>query len=84
MRYIVMQMLNIKQVAARLGVCVRTAENHLASGRLPKPARFGRLRRWSDEQIDAFIKAEIERVGGSDTGGGTPGLGLGRGRPRSK
>ena len=83
MRYIVMQMLNIKQVAERLGVCVRKAETMLAEGRLPKPVRFGRLRKWSEAQMDEWIGAEVERVGGSGTGGdGTPGPG--RGRPRSK
>ena len=75
-----MQMLNIKQVAAQLGVCVRTAETMLAEGRLPRPVRFGRLRKWSEEQIDEWIVAEVARVGGS--GSGTPGPG--RGRPRSK
>ncbi len=82
MRYKVTQMLNLDEVADRLGMCRRTAENHLASGRLPKPARFGRLRRWSDEQIDAFIKAEIERVGGNEA----PAVPRprGPGRPRSE
>ena len=41
-----------------------TAESLLASGRLPRPVRFGRARRWADEQLDAFITAEIERAGG--------------------
>ena len=70
-----MQMLTLDDVAARLGVCRRTAETLLAGGRLPKPARFGRVRRWSDAQIDAFIQAEIERADGRP--------GVRRGRPRN-
>ena len=59
-----MRLLSLDEVAARLGICRRMAENLLASGRLPPPVRFGRARRWGDEQLDAFIKAEIERAGG--------------------
>ncbi len=59
-----MRMLDIDEVAARLGVCRRTAEAMLAEGRLPRPVRFGRLRRWSDDQVDAWIAAEIARFGG--------------------
>ena len=61
-----MQMLSLKEVAARLGVCLRTAETMLAEGRLPKPVRFGRLRRWSEDQLDAFIVAEVARVNGNE------------------
>ncbi len=60
-----MQLLTLDEVAARLGVCRRMAENLLASGRLPPPVRFGRARRWSDAQVDGFISAEVERAGGS-------------------
>lgn len=62
-----MQMLSLNEVAARLGVCRRTAEKMLAEGRLPRPVRFGRLRKWSDEQLDEWIVAEVARVGGGDT-----------------
>ncbi|WP_420909771.1 helix-turn-helix transcriptional regulator [Acidiferrobacter thiooxydans] len=75
-----MRMLSLKEVAERLGVCVRMAEIMLAEGRLPRPVRFGRLRRWSEDQMDAFIVAEVARAGG----GGRGTSGHGRGRPRSK
>ena len=75
-----MQLLSLNEVAARLGVCRRMAENLLASGRLPPPVRFGRARRWSDEQLDAFIKAEVERAGGYSM----PATPARRGRPRSE
>ena len=74
-----MQLLTLDEVAARLGVCRRTAESLLAAGRLPRPVRFGRARRWADQQLDAFIKAEIERVGGY----AMPATRGRRGRPRT-
>ena len=76
-----MRMLNIDEVAGRLGVCRRTAEAMLAEGRLPRPVRFGRLRKWSEDQIDAFIVAEVARVGGSETPAAP--RPRGPGRPRS-
>ena len=75
-----MQLLTLNEVAARLGVCRRMAENLLASGRLPPPVRFGRVRRWADEQLDAFIKSEIERAGGYSMPATTRAR---RGRPRT-
>jgi excisionase family DNA binding protein len=78
-----MRMLKIDEVAARLGVCRRTAEAMLAEGRLPKPVRFGRLRRWSDEQIDQLIVAEVARAGGS-VAPAAPERRRGPGRPRSE
>lgn len=75
-----MQLLTLNEVAARLGVCLRMAENLLASGRLPPPVRFGQARRWADEQVDAFIKAEVERAAGYSM----PAPRARRGRPRSE
>ncbi len=76
-----MRMLSIDEVAERLGVCRRKAEQMLADGRLPRPVRFGRLRKWSEDQLNAFIVAEVERVGGS-TAPAAP-RPRGPGRPRS-
>ena len=78
-----MRMLNIDEVAARLGVCRRTAEAMLAEGRLARPVRIGRLRRWSDEQIDRFIVAEVARAGGSVVPAEPVQRRRGPGRPRS-
>ena len=77
-----MQLLSLNQVAARLGICRRMAENLLAAGRLPPPIKFGRVRRWADDQVDAMIKAEIERAAGSVTP--APPARRGAGRPRSE
>ena len=75
-----MQMLTLDQVADRLGVCRRTAENLLAAGRLPRPVRFGRVRRWSDEQVNEFIAAEVRQVGGGHSASASPPRRLGRPR----
>lgn len=49
-------LLTIKQVAARVGVSVRTFESWYASGRVPQFIRCGpRLRRWSQSVIDRWI-----------------------------
>lgn len=78
-----MQMLTLNEVAARLGVCRRTAEVLLAEGRLPPPVRFGRVRRWSDAQIDQFIQEEIDRVAGTPSPVPPQQPRSGRGRPRN-
>ena len=76
-----MRMLDLNEVADRLGVCRRTAEKMLAEGRLPRPVRFGRLRKWSEDQMDAWIVAEVARVGG----GSVPAAPRrGPGRPRTE
>ncbi len=62
-----MKMMNMNEVAARLGICRRTAEALLANGRLPQPVRFGRLRRWLDVQIEEFMIQESEKAGGRAT-----------------
>ena len=74
-----MQMLTMDEVAAKLGVCRRTAENLLAAGRLPRPVRFGRSRRWADTQIEDFILRETEKAGGYEP----PPPAAHRGRPRN-
>lgn len=78
-----MRMLSLKEVAERLGVCLRKAETMLAEGRLPKPVRFGRLRKWSEDQLDEWIAAEVSRAGGSVVPA-EPERRRGPGRPRSE
>ena len=78
-----MRMLNIDEVAERLGVCRRKAEQMLADGRLPRPVRFGRLRKWSEDQIDEWIAEEVARVVGGNEAPAAPRL-RGPGRPRSQ
>ena len=80
-----MRMLDIDEVAARLGVCRRKAEQMLAEGRLPKPVRLGRLRKWSEGQMDEWIVAEVAQaqvIGGSAVPAAP--RPRGPGRPRSE
>ncbi len=44
----------------------RTVERLLAARELPPPVRIGRSRRWSGEQIDAWISARVERAAGGE------------------
>ena len=74
-----MQMLDLNQVAARLGISRRTAENLLASGQIPRPVLLGRQRRWPDVQIDAAM-LEASRKAQADA---PPAAKRGRGRPRN-
>ncbi len=54
----------------------RTIERMLAAGELPPPVRFGRARRWSGEQIDAWITERVAAATGGEQHRGP-------GRPRS-
>ena len=66
----------IDEWTRRLGVSRRHVENMLAAGDLPRPVRLGRLRRWSNEQIDRWIAERCElAVAGEQH--------CGRGRPRA-
>jgi excisionase family DNA binding protein len=52
------RLLNVQQVARKLGVCVRTVWKKRAEGSLPAPVSLntnGHLIRWREEDIDAWI-----------------------------
>lgn len=49
--------LNIKQLAAVLGVSSRHIERLDSSGQLPKPLRLGRAKRWRTSEIGAWLEA---------------------------
>ncbi len=66
-----MQMHGIEEWMTRLDLSRRRVEQMLACGDLPPPIRLGRLRRWTDDQIDAYIRGRVEAMSPS------------RGRPRS-
>jgi predicted DNA-binding transcriptional regulator AlpA len=52
-----MKLLNIKQVAAMLSVCKRTAEYWQASGRLPGFVKLYGNRRWRSDVIEDWMAA---------------------------
>lgn len=54
------RMLKIREVAAILSISTRGVWRLVASGELPKPARFGRSARWRLSDILAYIEARIQ------------------------
>ena len=48
--------LSYKQVAAALGVCIRTVRRWVADGILPAPIHLGRSRRFDGVEIRAVIE----------------------------
>ncbi len=56
---------------------LRSVERLLALGIIPRPIRLGRNRRWSGEQIDRWIREQVEQVGD-----GEPAAPVGRPRTR--
>jgi excisionase family DNA binding protein len=76
-----MRMVDITEWMARLRVCRRQVEIMIARGEIPAPARIGKLRRWSDTQIDQWIAARTEAVQAGGSGTIVPPAP--RGRPRA-
>ena len=74
-----MQAFGIDEWCSRLQICRRQAELMLSRGELPAPIRIGRLRRWTGEQIDAWLARRTEEAA---HGGVAPGPGRPRGGAR--
>jgi len=51
------QLFDVKALASSLDCSVRTAWRLRDSGRLPAPAKVGRLVRWRAEDIDQWVRA---------------------------
>lgn len=51
-----MELLNVKDVSARLRISQRQVWKLLASGRIPEPVRLSRSVRWRADDIDEFIR----------------------------
>lgn len=49
--------LNTAELADALGVSIRMIQRMNASGRLPRPMRFGRAVRWSVAELHAWMAA---------------------------
>ena len=57
-------LLNVKEVAAQLGVSVPTVWRRAHDGDFPKPLKFGHASRWPQSDVDAAIeKLRNERDG---------------------
>lgn len=51
------RLLNIREVAALLGIGVRTARRMTRSGLIPAPVRLGRLCRWRYSELTDWLRA---------------------------
>lgn len=51
------RLLDVRAVAARLGICARGVWKLRAAGRLPGAVKLGRATRWRASDIDRFIGA---------------------------
>ncbi len=51
-----MELLTVKDVAARLRISQRQVWKLLASGRIPAPVRLSRSVRWRAEDIDDWVR----------------------------
>lgn len=55
-----MQLLDKKQVCAKLAVKPTTLRNWVRAGRVPEPIRVGHVVRWVERDVDAAIAALTE------------------------
>lgn len=53
-------LLDIKQLAAYLGLSVGAAYRRHQRGQLPAPVRLGRSLRWREDDINSMIAAKVE------------------------
>jgi predicted DNA-binding transcriptional regulator AlpA len=51
-----MELLNVKDMSARLRISPRQVWKLLASGRLPEPVRLSRSVRWRKSDIDEWVR----------------------------
>lgn len=54
------KLLNVKELAERLGVSTRQCWKLLSSGRLPAPVRLGRSVRWRESDIADFVRLDCD------------------------
>jgi predicted DNA-binding transcriptional regulator AlpA len=52
-----------KQIAEALGVSLRTIDNMLSAGTLPKGGKIGGVRRWRLVDIESFIEKQTKSAG---------------------
>ena len=65
------RLLNVKEVAALLGISVRTVWAKSGCGEIPAPLKIGRSTRWSKTALERWIdrqqqKAQRRQLGGQD------------------
>ncbi|MFH0983722.1 MAG: AlpA family phage regulatory protein [Planctomycetota bacterium] len=65
------RLLNVRQVAAALGLSARQIYKLVAAGRFPAPIRLARSVRWSEAVIVRFVEAGCPSVEDFDAVAGT-------------
>jgi len=55
------RLLTRADLSERLNMSMRTISRMLSAGELPPPARFGRLVRWRESDIEEFIDRSIDQ-----------------------
>jgi excisionase family DNA binding protein len=55
-------LIGIRDVAKLLGCSERHVTNLVREGRIPSPIKLGRLVRWSQQQLAAWIEGECQPV----------------------
>lgn len=71
------QLFGIKIWQARLDVSRRQVELMFSRGELPAAIRIGRIRKWTEEQVNEWIEARQQEAEARAGAAGTPG------RPRA-
>lgn len=60
------RLLKVSDVQARLGISRPTIYSWMATGRFPRPIKFGgRCVRWSESTIDAWLADAAQRSAGA-------------------
>lgn len=50
-------LLNVTQVAKRLGISIRTVWRLTSAGQLAQPVAIGRCKRWRRRDVEAFVES---------------------------
>lgn len=54
------KMITVKELAAQLGCSERTIMRRIDAGELPEPVRFGKLLRWPEKSLQAWINKRFK------------------------
>ena len=55
-----MDLLTVKELAAKLKITVQTVYSLIKAGQLPAGVKIGKSRRWNWEQVNEFINKKSE------------------------
>lgn len=55
------RLIGAREFAEKLGVSPRMLEDLIARGQVPQYIRLGRLRRWDEVQVDAWLDKQFQQ-----------------------